>query len=629
MGTQLPLFNDKTMLPTGKHHVSYSEIADWMECSWRHKQKHVNKIALDDGSIHTSFGKALHDAAEQYITTKVMKTKEEVIKDMYTHISELRKQASIDKATKLAKPDFEPHVEDMLAQLPPWLDEQFPGWECVSAEHMLFESITKQPNLNFKGFIDAVLKVPKKRGKGHVYWILDWKGQRLTAPILTPTGWTTMGELKIGSSVIGSDGEAIKVKGIFPLGEREVYRVYLNDGNHVDTTDDHLWKVYTPAGSGGKEVDSRFSKVLTTEQMMNGQNAKYRHLQAFTSPVEFNNNNGRLPLDSYLLGVLLGDGSFRGGIKLTSADTEILESVRKAIPLKVQLKKVGKTPYEYRLSVSQKGFNPRIQRNNNPILDEIRKFGLEQKLSHEKFVPKEYLFGSVEQRLAVVQGLLDTDGWVQKGIAKYSTTSPILAKNMRHLVGSLGGLTFESIRPLRPGANHEEHVVTVRLPKDLPPFRLQRKLLQWNSNPAHGMYRKIVKIEKLPEKAKMQCIKVDSEDSLYTTNDFILTHNTTSWGWPAKRKRDYQKQLQLILYKHFFCQLKGIDPADVRTGFVLLKRKKGDRIELVPVSVGPKATERGLKTLHGMINQVKAGFTTKNRFNCEPFCPYLNTEHCH
>lgn len=171
---QLPLFKDKTMLPNGKYHVSFSELNDFIDCSYRHKLKHVKKIDLDGGGIHTAFGKAIHDAVEQYITTKNMPDYEDVRKEFHRMVEELDEGPKKEVAVK-ESPKFDGYVEHMLKGIPAWLDKQFPGWTLVDAEHYLFESIKKQPNINFKGFIDAIIRVPKKRGEGFDYWIIDWK----------------------------------------------------------------------------------------------------------------------------------------------------------------------------------------------------------------------------------------------------------------------------------------------------------------------------------------------------------------------------------------------------------------------------------------------------------------------
>lgn len=185
---QLPLFVDTTMLPTKKYHISYSELSDWYECSHRHKLKHVEKIDMDGPSIHTTFGSLLHDALEQYVKTGKTPPIEEMHEKLKAGIASLmftERAVSVEDSK-----EFFDAIEPLLEQAPKWLDEEFPGWKLVSAEEMLFEPIEGQKNKHFKGYIDLVIKVPKrKKGKGTrlsaikgevvpgewVYWVIDWK----------------------------------------------------------------------------------------------------------------------------------------------------------------------------------------------------------------------------------------------------------------------------------------------------------------------------------------------------------------------------------------------------------------------------------------------------------------------
>lgn len=185
---QLPLFEDDTILPTGKYHISYSELFDWLECSYRHKLKHIEKLDMDGPSIHTAFGHVLHGALEEYALTGQMPSVEECTLDFERRIGELfftEKAVTVEEAK-----EFIECIGPILEQAPGFLDENFPGWKIVSAEEKLFEPIEGYPNKHFKGFIDLVIKVPKiKKGKTtrlsglkgeavpgeSVYWLLDWK----------------------------------------------------------------------------------------------------------------------------------------------------------------------------------------------------------------------------------------------------------------------------------------------------------------------------------------------------------------------------------------------------------------------------------------------------------------------
>jgi len=149
--------------PTGKQHVSYSEIKNWSECAYRHKLSYVDKKSVFEASVHTVFGTAVHASCEHYVRHRELKP--EIAKDII-------RQGWI-------KHDFD-NVEEwldtadqILIEVPPFLDENFPDWEVVEAEEMLYESIDNH-DLNFKGYIDAVIRAPDKKGNLK-YWILDWK----------------------------------------------------------------------------------------------------------------------------------------------------------------------------------------------------------------------------------------------------------------------------------------------------------------------------------------------------------------------------------------------------------------------------------------------------------------------
>lgn len=175
--------------PTGKPHISFSEIKNWKECAYRHKLLYVDKVDTFQESPYLHFGTAVHEGCETLIENKTV-DEEKILNEM--------KKAWNDAGFENpewynAQPGWYKHqpvevweswAKNMWGDVLEYLNTEFPGWSCFHAEEDLYEIIPDigKP-LMFKGFIDAVLKVPKKRGKGHVYWILDWK----TAG---PRGWS-------------------------------------------------------------------------------------------------------------------------------------------------------------------------------------------------------------------------------------------------------------------------------------------------------------------------------------------------------------------------------------------------------------------------------------------------------
>jgi hypothetical protein len=164
---ELPVLNEKYMLPTGKHSISYSEAYDWLQCSFRHKLKHIDKILLDKPSIHTEFGSSIHDTLEEFIMTRHSMTEEVVEKTIKDFSERMLKLKEIDPSLYSEKEieEFSQAIGPILKQVPGWLDETFPGWLPVATEWNLFEEVQNQKEKYFKGFIDCIIKVPVKQRK--------------------------------------------------------------------------------------------------------------------------------------------------------------------------------------------------------------------------------------------------------------------------------------------------------------------------------------------------------------------------------------------------------------------------------------------------------------------------------
>lgn len=151
-------------MPTGKKHVSYSEVRNWVECPWRHKLQQIDKINIDKPSEHLDFGTAVHSSCEEYLKTKVMNVESCLMKIVAAW--DEKKFPELEKWAQWAS--------DCLSEIPTWMEETFPGWETVSAEEPLYEEIEGR-GAYFKGFVDCVIKVPHAKGTGYDLWVLDWK----------------------------------------------------------------------------------------------------------------------------------------------------------------------------------------------------------------------------------------------------------------------------------------------------------------------------------------------------------------------------------------------------------------------------------------------------------------------
>lgn len=361
------------------------------------------------------------------------------------------------------------------------------------------------------------------------------RAQPLSTEVLTPSGFQAIGDLNVGDFVIGSDGRPTEVLGVYPQGFKEIYRVYTQDGSSTLASGDHLWSVYTRSDRRrGKPA-----RVLQTKEMIGNLRAAHYHryeLPLLSAPVEFDVRP--VPLDPYALGLLLGDGCFscRATPTFATTDPELAESLQQRIP-GIEVRR--KSDVDYVLNrIRLPGEVITIE---NPVTGAMRQLGLAGAKSDTKFVPRDYLFNTLEVRLAVLQGLFDSDGGPvsQKGRTcriQFATVSDRLRDDVRFLVQSIGGVVYVRTRKAegrKPGLargrevhhRHDAHILDIRLPEGMPPFRLARKAAKYDETGGGHPMRFIDRIEPAGTEEAV-CIRVAADDSLYVTEDFLLTHNT-------------------------------------------------------------------------------------------------------
>jgi phosphate starvation-inducible PhoH-like protein len=342
------------------------------------------------------------------------------------------------------------------------------------------------------------------------------RAQPVATPVLTPDGFRPIGTLTVGDLVIGSDGKPTPVIGVYPQGEKDIYRVTAQDGASTLASDDHLWAVTT-------RDDRRRGKplrVLTTREMIGNLRANHYHryeLPLHSAPVRFPYRE--VPMDPYALGLLLGDGCLTGATtpSFAAGDPELAYELKRLLP-GIEVRPRRGPDYQLNRVTSPGG----VITLENPVTGAARQLGLHGTRSTTKFVPDLYLYNSHKVRLAVLQGLLDTDGGpvTQQNRTcrvQYTTTSPRLRDDVIFLVRSLGGTAYH---------RHDAHIIDIRLPEGIEPFRLTRKRDTYNAAGGGGRPMRYIDSIEPAGTAEAVCIAVAAEDSLYTTEDFLLTHNT-------------------------------------------------------------------------------------------------------
>lgn len=343
------------------------------------------------------------------------------------------------------------------------------------------------------------------------------KAQPNDEPVLTPNGWRRMGDIKVGDCVIGSQGHAVAVVGTYPQGVRRIVTVRGSDGSSTRCDLDHLWTVRPVK-------DGRASKHITiTAADLQQRIARGERWMLPQRPVVEFASGPELVVDPYLIGLLLGDdGLSTRSILLSTEDAEIVEYAREqASEWNCSLRQAGPCTWHFSTNVRRGG------RHHNFLREALLSLGMIGCNSHTKRIPPDYMFASSNDRIALLQGLMDTDGSCSKasGARQFYSVNRALCEDVAALARSLG--MNASIRPKNgqyKGRPHSSWLVNIAS-SPVSVFRLARKRANERFSDVRQRGIIITSIEEAGE-AGCTCIAVDADDSLYVTRDFIVTHNT-------------------------------------------------------------------------------------------------------
>lgn len=423
------------------------------------------------------------------------------------------------------------------------------------------------------------------------------KAQPLDSIVYTPKGPVFMGSLKVGDLVNGINGSVTKVIGVFPQGKKDIYTVVFNDGSEVKCCLEHLWTVKKKHGNCDWETKS-------LQELKNDLSLGQEYKIPNQREVYFHKNT--LPLDPYLLGILLAEGHLNksGTIVFSSTDSFIINKVTSLLPKDLELNIVNE--YDYRIRNAKKiapsskeCYDKQTGETYTSITECARKKNLttcqvrtliknkqilvkdkyipfmKQQLkdlqllgtcSYDKFIPDIYKYSSAEDRFKIIQGLFDGDAYVTKeGTIIYSTSSEKLKNDVVEIIQSLGGRC--TVRKTYPRYRykgevkvskhlHYEVSVTIHSPEKL--LSLPRKVIRLENRIRKVKYiSRIIKEIKFCETAEAQCIMVEAEDSLYLTNYFIATHNTFLAAAQALKLLKSEPHFKKIMLVKSVTDLKG------------------------------------------------------------------------
>jgi deoxycytidine triphosphate deaminase len=336
----------------------------------------------------------------------------------------------------------------------------------------------------------------------HLASRLEGKALALDTEVPTPWGWTTMEHLEVGDEVFDETGAPTRVVAATEvLHDRPCYEVLLSDGSRFVADAQHLWVTRTKADRcAGRAGSSRTTEELATTLRAG---REWNHHVPMAGVAQYPHRDD-LPIDPYVLGVWLGDGT-TSSATITTADAEVVEQVRLA---GYDAHRTS-APYGWRIG----GLNSVLRAEG---------------LLHDKHVPQHYLTASVDQRLALLQGLMDSDGYADEvGRCEFVSTLEHLSDAVVELAASLG------LRPVKRKKRVTLHGVEqapayqVTFTPHLPVFRLRRKLARLAPERRQSRFRAIVAVRPVPS-LPVRCIQVAATSGMFLVGrTFVPTHNSS------------------------------------------------------------------------------------------------------
>jgi len=354
----------------------------------------------------------------------------------------------------------------------------------------------------------------------------------------TPKGWTTVGEVKVGDYLFDRLGNPTKVLAIYPQKEKkQIYKVYFKSGRVAECCNEHLWSYYSNKNdkNPNKLITSTLQEIIDNPKGLKDNKGAYRWSIPICEPVQYKEKE--YSVDPYVMGLILGDGSFRyqdnnKSFSFSSSDEELVNYIKEKMNYDLYKKYKGNNYSWY--------FESNFKTHKNVWVEDILKDYPElwNKKSEDKFIPQEFLFGSIEQRFNLLAGLLDTDGTIdKKGRVNFTTISPKLRDNIIELCESLG-MTCSCVVDKRSEkyTTNECYNINIKTTQEnkVKMFKLTRKLniahnyLNNNKKKERKDRDSIIKIEPTNNYVDMTCFYVDNEEHLFLMNNFICSHNTRS-----------------------------------------------------------------------------------------------------
>lgn len=596
--------------------LSPSRAGDFLTCPLLYRFRTIDRLP-EPFSVDAMRGTLVHKVLEELFDLPAADRTPEQARDLLVPGWEQLLEAEPELAEMFTGEG--PAVADWLGSCRAVLDRYFTledPTRIEPAEREVYVEAVLDSKLLLRGFVDRLDVAPDGALR-----IVDYKGLAADTPLPTPTGWTTMGRVEVGDSLLGRDGRPTLVTRKSRVHHRPCYRVTFADGSTIVSDNVHLWAVvHTHRQRQTRQIIDSAGLHELHERLRDAGCRQSLWVEA-ADPIDL--PEIPLPADPWLLGAWLGDGATRGN-RFTVGSTDfddMLTLFKQHWPRSIRVQResgvmsVALSRWEDRCTYGHNDFKPATPGHptrrcaheaahgamspwNLPFGADLDRAGVR----NNKHIPPIYLRAGTAQRIDLLRGLMDTDGWWNKTRhrAGFTTTSDVLARDVLELLASLGVTPLHFAKPYtnatRP--NRTWHVIEFT-PRHFNPFTLPRKAEACTQGVTDlqrdlAGRRVIRSVEPVPS-VPTQCIAVDAHDSLFLCGTgFIPTHNTgraPGEGWEAKAL------FQMKFYALVLWRTRGVVPAMLQ----LVYLGSGELIRYVPDERELLATERKVEAIWSAI----------------------------
>ena len=345
--------------------------------------------------------------------------------------------------------------------------------------------------------------------------------------IPTPKGWRAVGSIQPGDELFDRHGKPTKVLQVLPQGQQEVYELTFSDGRTALCNDQHLWSFWTYRKNNLTTLSVR--DILDKGELKSGK--EWRYKLPISDAIQYSAKE--FSINPYVFGLMLGDGSFREqpsskSFSFSSENEDLPSAIAERMGWSYARNSLANYTWTFKDSQDKRVYVSDLLKDYPKLINTY---------SEDKYIPTEYLEGSIDQRYELLNGLLDSDGSVDaKGRVTFFTISQQLKDDFIVLARSLGFIpTVTEDRRInkypKTGVCYMVHLQgNVNLKQKL--FKLPRKrqvmaeYCNLNIRRQHKNYIDLIQIEKKNSQTEMTCFVVDNEEHLFLMNDFIVTHNS-------------------------------------------------------------------------------------------------------